>query len=115
MDFVGEYAPMWTVLKAIWQEERPAIDEAGRMLACSLEADGMLYVFGCGHSHMIEEELFYVPEAWGMSPLFESSTMLHEGAAKSSRIERMSGYAELVIDRMILGRGCFFGGVKQRY
>lgn len=60
MDFVGEYAAnVDAVLKAIWQEERPAIDEAGRMLARSLEAGGMLYVFGCGHSHMIEEELFY--------------------------------------------------------
>ena len=34
MDFVGEYAAnVDAVLKAIWQEERPAIDEAGRMLA----------------------------------------------------------------------------------
>ena len=79
MDFVGEYAAnVDAVLKAIWQEERPAIDEAGRMLARSLEADGMLYVFGCGHSHMIEEELFYRAGCLGaVCPLFESSTMLH--------------------------------------
>ena len=105
MDFVGEYAAnVDAVLKAIWQEERPAIDEAGRMLARSLEAGGMLYVFGCGHSQMIEEELFYRAGGLGaVCPLFESSTMLHEGAAKSSRIERMSGYAELVIDRYDIG------------
>ena len=31
---MGEYAAnVDAVLKAIWQEERPAIDEAGRMLA----------------------------------------------------------------------------------
>ena len=56
MDFVSEYAAnVDAVLQAIWREERPAIDEAGRMLADSLAADGILYVFGCGHSHMIEE------------------------------------------------------------
>ena len=105
MDFVGEYAAnVDAVLKAIWQEERPAIDEAGRMLARSLEAGGLLYVFGCGHSHMIEEELFYRAGGLGaVCPMFESSTMLHEGAAKSSRIERMSGYAELVIARYDIG------------
>ena len=110
MDFVSEYAAnVDAVLQAIWREERPAIDEAGRMLADSLAADGMLYVFGCGHSHMIEEELFYRAGGLGaVCPLFESSTMLHEGAAKSSKIERMSGYAQLVIDRYDIGpKDCF--------
>ena len=110
MDFVSEYAAnVDAVLQAIWREERPAIDEAGRMLADSLAADGMLYVFGCGHSHMIEEELFYRAGGLGaVCPLFESSIMLHEGAAKSSKIERMSGYAQLVIDRYDIGpKDCF--------
>ena len=107
---LSEYAAnVDAVLQAIWREERPAIDEAGRMLADSLAADGMLYVFGCGHSHMIEEELFYRAGGLGaVCPLFESSIMLHEGAAKSSKIERMSGYAQLVIDRYDIGpKDCF--------
>ncbi|MBQ8995551.1 MAG: sugar isomerase domain-containing protein, partial [Oscillospiraceae bacterium] len=32
-------------------------------------------------------------------PMFDTSTMLHEGAAKSSQIERMSGYADKVVAR----------------
>ena len=34
-----------------------------------------------------------------VSPIYETSTMLHEGAAKSSQIERMSGYAPLLLKR----------------
>lgn len=85
MDFVGEYAAnVDAVLKAIWQEERPAIDEAGRMLARSLEADGMLYVFGCGHSHMIEEELFYRAGGLGarMPPVREQHHAARGGCQK---------------------------------
>lgn len=55
---------------------------------------------------MLEEELFY--RAGGMAlvnPIFETSTMLHEGAVKSSQIERMSGYAHLVLERYSISPG----------
>lgn len=110
MDFVNEYAKnIDYVLETIWHNEMPVIQKAGQMLADCLALDGMLYVFGCGHSHMIQEELFYRAGGLGaVCPVFESSTMLHEGAAKSSRIERMSGYAQLLIEQYDLGAAdCF--------
>ena len=101
MDFVGEYAAYSVqILNQIWENEAERIKEAGSYVADSLANDGLLYAFGCGHSHMIEEELFY--RAGGLAavyPMFDTSTMLHEGAAKSSQIERMSGYADKVIAR----------------
>lgn len=101
MDFVGEYAAASVeILKQIWETETDRIKEAGRYVADSLANDGLLYAFGCGHSHMIEEELFY--RAGGLAavyPMFDTSSMLHEGAAKSSQIERMSGYADKIASR----------------
>jgi uncharacterized phosphosugar-binding protein len=98
-----------TLISAIFEKESEKITQAGRMLADTLQGDGLLYVFGCGHSHMLAEELFY--RAGGLaavSPIFETSTMLHEGAAKSSQIERMSGYAPHVIERYPIHKGdCF--------
>lgn len=110
MDFVGQYAAGVTrVLSEIWNEERERIDQAGELLAASLAGDGLLYVFGCGHSHMLEEELFY--RAGGLAavcPIFDSATMLHEGAAKSSKIERMDNQAELLMERYDMGpKDCF--------
>lgn len=110
MDFVSEYSACMTkILEEIWSMERKNIEKAGEMLADSLQQDGMLYVFGCGHSHMVQEELFYRAGGLGaVCPVFETSTMLHEGAAKSSKIERMSGYAELVMERYTIGPSdCF--------
>ena len=89
-----------SLIPLIEKEERDNISRAGAILADTLEKDGLLYVFGCGHSHMIEEELFY--RAGGLmavSPIFETSAMLHEGAIKSSQVERMTGYAPHVMDR----------------
>lgn len=91
-------------LDQIFQNETEKIEQAGAMLAETLEKDGLLYVFGNGHSHMLAEELFY--RAGGLAPvypIFETAAMLHEGAAKSSQIERMSGYAQHVIERYPIG------------
>ena len=91
-------------LNTIFTQETDKIQQAGEMLAETLKKDGLLYVFGCGHSHMLAEELFY--RAGGLAPvypIFETAAMLHEGAAKSSRIERMTGYAKHVMDRYPIG------------
>ena len=75
------------------------IIKASNTIYTSLKEGGLLHVFGCGHSHMLMEECFY--RAGGLvpiNPIFETSTMLHEGAVKSSMIERMSGYAHLILD-----------------
>jgi len=75
------------------------ITAAADRIYASLKEGGLLHVFGCGHSHMMMEECFY--RAGGLvpiNPIFETSTMLHEGAVKSSMIERMSGYAPLILD-----------------
>ena len=91
-------------LDDIFREEGGKIEQAGERLAETLKQDGLLYVFGCGHSHMLAEELFY--RAGGLAavyPIFETAAMLHEGAAKSSRIERMSGYAPYVMQRYPIG------------
>jgi len=72
---------------------------AADKIYASLKNGGVMHVFGCGHSHIFAEECFY--RAGGLvpvNPIFESSAMLHEGAIKSSYVERMSGYASLILD-----------------
>jgi uncharacterized phosphosugar-binding protein len=100
---------VFSLLQTIHDCETESINKAGSIVAEALKSGGILHVFGCGHSHMIEEELFY--RAGGLaavSPVFESSTMLHEGAIKSSMIERISGYAKLVLERYdVISGDCF--------
>lgn len=109
MYYQDYYKNVTAVLDELFANESDKIEQAGAMLAETLKNDGMLYVFGCGHSHMLAEELFY--RAGGLAavyPIFETAAMLHEGAAKSSQVERLSGYAKNVIQRYpISDKDCF--------
>lgn len=93
------YLSIQKILEEIVQCESEKIQEAGKCVADTILSDGLVHVFGCGHSHMVAEEMFY--RAGGLAPvnpLFEESAMLHAGARKSSNIERMSGYAVHVLN-----------------
>ena len=44
---------VWGVLSGVAESQRESIVEAARVIADRMERDGMLYVFGCGHSHLV--------------------------------------------------------------
>lgn len=75
------------------------LDQSSRYLASSVEQGGVLHVLGSGHSHMIAEEMFY--RAGGpvfVNPILDTGLMLHDGTSKSTRLERLSGYAETIME-----------------
>lgn len=74
------------------------IGQAAEIVARTIMDGGLVYMFGTGHSHILAEELFY--RAGGMPqiyPILEESLMLHNGAIKSTRLERVEGYAEAIL------------------
>lgn len=91
-------------LKEIEEKEGEKIKKASRLVADTIKNDGLIYVFGCGHSHLPGLDTFY--RAGGLanvSPLLDTDLMLHNGAAKSSRMEKMSGIAPEVFRRYCIG------------
>jgi len=98
-----------THIRVVERSEMDNIRTASEWIADSIMEDGLLHLFGCGHSHLLVEDIFY--RAGGLvpvNPIFETSVMLHEGAVKSSKIERMSGYAEHILDNYKLRSGEVF-------
>ena len=88
------------LISQVLESQMDHIDEAGAIVAESVMNEGYVYVFGTGHSHMMAEELFY--RAGGLAriyPILEDALMLHNGAIKSTEMERLKGYAELILDR----------------
>ena len=82
------------LLGRIAEEESGAIGRASLAVADVICGDGLVHVFGCGHSHLAALDTFY--RAGGLacvSPLLDEDLMLHDGAAKSSRMEKMNGIA----------------------
>lgn len=79
-------------------EQSEKLENAAAKLADRVEQGGILHVLGSGHSHMMAEEIFY--RAGGpvfVNPILDPGIMLHNGALKSSYIERLSGYAEAIL------------------
>lgn len=82
------------LLSTVEQNEKETITKAAEAIAECIQRDGLIYVFGCGHSHILAEELFY--RAGGLAPIhpiFVEDLMLHKGAVRSSVLEKKSGHA----------------------
>ena len=83
-----------SLLARIEREEAPRLKAAAEAVADVIACDGIIHTFGCGHSHLPCLDTFY--RAGGLactSPILDADLMLHDGAAKSSRMEKMSGIA----------------------
>ena len=90
-DYLGQIVE---ILQRIEREERERMTEAAETVANVICRDGIIYTFGCGHSHLPCLDTFY--RAGGLacvSPILDEDLMLHDGAAKSSRMEKMPGIA----------------------
>ena len=98
---MSEYLDRITGLLAqIEMDEADVMARASEAVADVICRDGVVHVFGCGHSHLPALDTFY--RAGGLacvSPVLDEDLMLHDGAAKSSRMEKMSGIAAEVFRR----------------
>ena len=88
------------LLARIEREESAALAAASDAVADVICRDGLVHIFGCGHSHLAALDTFY--RAGGLacvSPVLDEDLMLHDGAAKSSRMEKTPGIAPEVFRR----------------
>ena len=91
------------LLKEIDEEENEAIDLASEIMYDAMKKGLLVHVFATGHSHMCAEELFY--RACGLAPIdpiLVSILMQHEGAVRSTRLERTTGLSKTIYDSLDL-------------
>ena len=94
------YEKIVSVLNQIKYSQAEKIKIASELVADAIKNDGLIYIFGCGHSHLIALDCLY--RAGGLanvSAMLDTDLMLHNGAAKSSKMEKMLGIAESILER----------------
>ncbi len=94
------YKALTETLDKIHNTQGDAIAETAKHVAETIINDGIIYVFGCGHSHLIAGDAFY--RAGGLAnvcAMLDTDLMLHNGAAKSSAFERMEGLSKHIFKR----------------
>ncbi|AOM84506.1 SIS domain-containing protein [Salisediminibacterium beveridgei] len=77
------------------ERQLPQLTNAANQLIRTLRSDGMIHIFGTGHSHLLAEEAFY--RAGGLvsvRPIFIEPLMLHESAWGASALERDPDFAK---------------------
>ena len=86
-----------------------AIEEASRICADAIAAEGLVHVFGTGHSRIPVEELFPRYGSYpGFHPLVELSMTFHtqvvgsNGQRQAMFIERVEGLAQAILDNFKL-------------
>lgn len=84
-----------SLLQEILESERAVMRQGAERVAESIQSGGLIHLFGCGHSHLLTEEVFY--RAGGLvpiHPILHEPLMLHEGALRASELERQNNYAQ---------------------
>jgi uncharacterized phosphosugar-binding protein len=92
-------------LKKIFDTQKNKITLAAESVADTIKKDGLIHVFGTGHSHLLALEMY--GRAGGLvpvNPILESNLMLHEGVRKSGAMERISGYAASILANVETGK-----------
>ena len=86
-----------------------SIELASSTVAASLKNDGLIHVFGTGHSHMLAEEMFYRAGGLGaVNPILEEDLMLHKNASRSTELERDPTHAKEILEKHNLKSGDVF-------
>lgn len=104
------HARRWTTLALglvdeLLDSQMGAIEQASRWCAEAIAADGLVHLFGSGHSRIPVEEMFPRYGSYpGFNPLVELSTTFHtqvvgnNGQRQAMFIERVSGLADVILD-----------------
>jgi uncharacterized phosphosugar-binding protein len=95
-------------IEDVGRTQSDRIETASHWIAESIKAGGVLHIFGSGHSHIVGEDLFY--RAGGLSPvnaiLDYNLTQIGGGRpTRSTRLERLEGYAKIILDNYDLRSG----------
>ncbi|MCM3693550.1 SIS domain-containing protein [Neobacillus niacini] len=81
-------------LALVEETQKESLQKAAEKVAEVIQNGGIVQLFGCGHSHILTEEVFY--RAGGLvpiKPILVEPLMLHEGALRSSQLERQNDLA----------------------
>jgi uncharacterized phosphosugar-binding protein len=103
-----QYLDAVTELVQKLKEEESKIDEAAKLLADTIQKGNRIFAFGCTHSSLPIQDIVY--RAGGLmlvNPIFGPgiSSLDTFPTTMTSAIERLSGYAEILLDNHPIQKG----------
>lgn len=103
------------VLEQVTSTQAEAIDEASTIFADTIAADGLVHVFGSGHSRMNTEEMFpRIGSYPGFHPIAELALSNHVGVVgpnglrQAMYLEKVPGFARIILQQFKIHPGDSF-------
>ncbi len=94
-------------IETVMETEGQTLQQAAQWVADSIKDDGVLHIFGAGHSMLMAQEVSF--RAGGLAPvnpiLDINYSLMGNAPTAGTALERMEGYAKLVLDRYDLRPG----------
>src|SRR6202047_4008289 len=97
-------------LETLLDGQREALDRAARLCTDAIAADGLVHLFGCGHSRMMCEEMTPRQGCFvGWHTIVELALSFHNlivgpnGLRQSLHLEKTPGYAEQILRNFAFG------------
>jgi uncharacterized phosphosugar-binding protein len=98
------------LLERISTSQAEALEQAAQLCSAAIAADGLVHLFGTGHSRIPVEEMFPRYGSFpGFHPIVELSMTYHtdvvgsNGQRQAMFIERVPGLAEVILDNFSFG------------
>lgn len=100
MRYANEYFDtMRRTLDRIWDTQCQNMKLAVETLARVVASEGVIHVFGAGHTQILVQELWFrAGQLACISPLFDEGLLPHNGPQKGSALEKLEGYGRIVFD-----------------
>ncbi len=99
MEMTPYYQTIMRLIAAIMRSQAENLEQAAQVVFQSLRADGVLHVFGSGHSHALAEEAYH--RAGGLVPvnaIQEVCLTPLTPPGMSGQLERVPGLAKIILD-----------------
>ena len=88
-----------SVIQKIQETQSETLEQVGQLIAKRFMEGHNFFVSGSGHSHTLAEELYGRAGTLAFTkPILTNELTLNEHPTKSSYIERLSGYAKILVD-----------------
>src|SRR5437764_8882723 len=104
------YQAALTRLQQLLEPQRDALDRAAEICTEAIAADGLVHLFGCGHSRMMCEEMTPRQGCFvGWHTIVELGLTFHNaivganGLRQSLHLEKTPGYAEQILRNFAFG------------
>lgn len=87
------------IVEKVRTSQRDNIMKAAELMADCTERGGIIRAFGCGHSHLISEDIFWrAATLANVQAIVESAVSGQSEITKSSKLESLEGYGQIIFD-----------------